>query len=312
VSPVKSRSLALRAAVGPILQQRGSSSFCMAASNNTCLELARLAPSALPTRAIAQTLCRRFGSVSPSPRPPDSDMCSTAEHALNGSWQWRAPQQAAGLPYLVQRNALLHSDCDASQQRWLETAELPRYQQYQWRPFGCSLPSVDAGSLCAALQKKTITFVGDSTMAHFAHAALGTLTGYVPNACDGIAPERLVKPCSEDNRLNHADVLAGSNSFFVRVCAGQARLRFVRVDSALALKHPASLRPIAAASDYLVINFGVHWSEAHAQRFTAASPPTVPRLATRFAPRGCRRPGRAGQPRGRAAGGQPERDVAAP
>lgn len=121
----------------------------------------------------------------------------------------------------------------ATQRLYQRTGQRPAYMNKRWLPSnGAALPRLSTSIVCGALRGKTVGLIGDSMQ----QLLYQTIEGWG----------------SDDS------FVSGQNREKLELCNGSTRVLWRRHNM---LQAPAleSVRQLAAVTDLLLINFGVHW-----------------------------------------------------
>ena len=134
---------------------------------------------------------------------------------------------------------------------YLESGTVPEFLKYQWRPYSCEILPFSKERFCEALDGLTIGMIGDSIMQQFAHSFMGRLLGNVDDApyvydmpewIDGVPYYRKTRvPLCADSHRNVTLLFHRWNKY--------------QPDTS----NRRALVDIARQSDYLVLNWGVHY-----------------------------------------------------
>lgn len=162
-------------------------------------------------------------------------------------------QQCVGNNILTSLSCLL-SDyeweprCTDLQKEYLATGAVPDFLKYGWQPESCDLARFDKEDLCRRLDGLTVGIIGDSTQQQFAHSFIGLMLGKYLDKGFFVTPDDgklLVKLCPNSQY--------SVNLMFRRLNKYQGTEEDQKV-----------LAEMAQLSDYLIVNFGVHyqpWNE---------------------------------------------------
>lgn len=139
------------------------------------------------------------------------------------------------------------------QNAYLKDGIVPDFLRYQWKPQACDLLPFSKEHFCEVMDGQTIGTIGDSIMQQFAHAFMGIFLGTVddadyvfgePDWYEGVPYYRKLRvPLCRDFPKNNSVTL-----LFYRWN------KYQPVESSRQV-----LREIANASDYLILNWGVHY-----------------------------------------------------
>ena len=187
-----------------------------------------------------------------SPRP----LCRTVEEYTQGEWVRNTSIDT--YPYLSGDDYEWGPMCMEMQNRYLKDGTVPEFLQYQWKPHTCDILPFSKEQFCKVLDGNTIGTIGDSIMQQFAHSFIGLFHGKIddvnfvfgePDWYDGVPyySKLRVPLCQEIPNYNNVTLL------FYRWNKYQPDATSRQV-----------LGEIAKASDYLILNWGVHylpWSE---------------------------------------------------
>lgn len=173
-------------------------------------------------------------------------LCSYEHEYMEGRWIHNASIGLKDMPFHHLENNSLHPHCDGAFQRARRHGTTPQFTKYQWHPWTCELARFDPQTFCTRLNGKNIGMIGDSTQEMFAHYLHGTMHGHLDHICDSNG-----QYCT--NELCGDYLCTGSEQCSVR-------LLWLRANT-IAETPEDDFRALIEDSDYLIVNFGVHYVE---------------------------------------------------
>ena len=196
----------------------------------------------------------------------NSNNDATSQHSIvehdyrKGSWVFKDDKtndaSSVLFPYFGGKDEVWGPHCTALERQYNETGIIPDYLKYDWQPHNCHLLKFHKERFCNAIANQTIGIIGDSISQQFAHSIIGMIHG----ALIQDESEFLIPP-------------TWNNKLTVPLCApsqqqptNTAKLVFLRHNKYVAQdpQSKLSLEEIVDISDYLIINWGVHyqpWNE---------------------------------------------------
>lgn len=176
-------------------------------------------------------------------------LCQGANEYIHG--EWIRNNSINAYPYLSTSDDEWGPLCMEMQNRYLESGIVPDFLKYQWRPYTCDILPFSRENFCEALDGLTIGTIGDSIMQQFAHSFMGRLLGEV---------DSLPYVYGEPEWFNNVPYYAKVRVPLCPDTAHNATLLFHRWNKYQ--PNPSNrqaLIDIARESDYLILNWGVHY-----------------------------------------------------
>ena len=227
------------------------------------------------TTTTTATTSPTFGNTKgqeQSTTTPTKEWCRTPEEYNKGQWVYNNSIDLLP-PYHSEPDPVWGPWCTRLQQQYHESGYqsqfLPDFLRYKWQPHDCELANHqwDRAEFCERLKGKTIGVMGDSMSQQFVHSLMGYTRGTieshdkflaVPNQVWEGKPDYWIKIrvplCPQNNNDNNNK--NGSNG---------TTLVFQRWDMYQGKEQDrAALTALIEESDYLVLNWGVHyqmWSD---------------------------------------------------
>jgi hypothetical protein len=168
--------------------------------------------------------------------------CRHRDEYTRGEWIMDAAIDA--FPYRSIPNPDWQPLCDATQRRYEENGTVPSYLKYRWVPNTCDIiKTLNTVDICHRMNGTTIGVMGDSTSQHFAHSLFGQMTGYYDFPSSGS-----FEMCRQHhNNQSRTSVI----------------LKWTRLDryKLMSEEDDAAVKEILQESDYLVLNWGVHYGK---------------------------------------------------
>ncbi|CAB9510251.1 Protein trichome birefringence-like [Seminavis robusta] len=189
--------------------------------------------------------------------------CRTPEEYNRGQWVYNDSSDVT-YPYLSGPDPVWGPICTKLQREYLDSGNqshmLPDFLRYRWQPDDCDLDNQgwDRDQFCRRLNGKTIGVSGDSMSQQFIHSLMGFSHGTIEDHLNYVVPGKFwegqpdhwlkirVPLCPDDERYNVTLVYQRWDKY-----QGQEQDR-------------AALTALIEESDYLVLNWGVHyqaWSD---------------------------------------------------
>lgn len=165
---------------------------------------------------------------------------------------WVKNESIRSYPYAGNEDYEWSPRCTEMENEYLATGKVPSHLKYRWQPESCDLAPFDRKELCRRLDGKTIGFIGDSLQQQFKSSLAGLMLGHLPNKKATNPPVNKTKkglelcPTDDDNQHSVTMVFRRWDKY-----QGSQEDRDTLID-------------IAQRSDYLLINWGVHyqpWAE---------------------------------------------------
>jgi GDSL/SGNH-like Acyl-Esterase family found in Pmr5 and Cas1p len=184
--------------------------------------------------------------------------CRTPEEYNRGQWVYDNSTDLVP-PYQSDPDPVWGPLCSRLQQRYLDSGNqshlLPDYLRYKWQPHDCQLDNRkwDCHEFCKRLEGKTIGVSGDSMSQQFVHSLMGYTRGTVESHEHFLVP---------DNK-----VWEGKPVYWIKIrvplCPQNkvgTTLVYQRWDMYQGKEQDrAALTELIKESDYLVLNWGVHY-----------------------------------------------------
>ena len=168
---------------------------------------------------------------------------------MNGEWVW--DESITTYPYLSGDDYEWGPRCMEIQNRYLQAGAVPDFLRYQWKPHTCEIVPFSKENFCQQMDSQTIGMIGDSMMQQFSHSFMGRFLGHVdgsdfvygePDWYDGVAYYNKMRvPLCADTPYNVTLLFSRWNKYQPTDADRQA------------------LIDVAQASDYLILNWGVHY-----------------------------------------------------
>jgi GDSL/SGNH-like Acyl-Esterase family found in Pmr5 and Cas1p len=187
----------------------------------------------------------------------NSNWCRTPYEYNRGQWVF---DDSADLvpPYWSDPDPVWGPLCTKQQQRYRDSGNqshlLPDYLRYKWQPHDCQLDNQqwDRHAFCKLLEGKTIGVSGDSMSQQFVHSLMGYTRGTVESHEQFLVPSK---------------VWEGKPSYWIKMrvplCPQNkdgTTLVYQRWDIYQGKEQDrAALTELIQESDYLVLNWGVHY-----------------------------------------------------
>lgn len=173
-------------------------------------------------------------------------LCQSDEDYFNGAWVFNA--SISTYPYLSADDDEWGPQCTDLQRQFLATGAVPDFLKYTWQPNSCRVAQFDSEQLCRIIgDNVTVSMIGDSMNQQFAHSLLGRMwhSGDMVNKFDA-------SPYDDGEwGLRDAPLCPGINN---------AKFHFYRWNKyEPQTDHRAKVVEAVEKSDYLILNFGVHY-----------------------------------------------------
>jgi GDSL/SGNH-like Acyl-Esterase family found in Pmr5 and Cas1p len=138
--------------------------------------------------------------------------------------------------------------CTEMEKNYLATGAVPDFLKYRWQPESCDLSPFDKDNFCRLLDGLTIGIIGDSMQQQFAHSFIGLMLGKLQDEGFFVPPDygKLLVELCPDSQYSVSLVFRRWNKY-----QGTKEDRTI-------------LGEMAQLSDYLILNWGVHyqpWSQ---------------------------------------------------
>lgn len=162
-------------------------------------------------------------------------LCHSEGQYSTGRWMF--DRSIGSFPYLSNDDYTWGPLCTKMQQAYLTRGIIPDFLKYKWQPDSCDMLTLDRDNFCRVFQDKTVGIIGDSMMQQFAHSMLGLILGKVESEKYFTPDWNLKVPLCPETEMT-----------FVRWNKYQGKEEDHKV-----------LDAIVEKSDYLIMNFGVHY-----------------------------------------------------
>lgn len=162
--------------------------------------------------------------------------------------RWVYNESIASYPYLGGEDYEWGPRCTDLEKEYLVNGVVPDFLKYRWQPDSCDLAPFNREKMCQLLDGMTVGVIGDSTQQHFVHSFMGLMLGNIQEQGFFVPPDY--------------------GKFLVELCPNSSysvSLVFRRWNKYQGTTEDRRiLTEMAQLSDYLVLNWGVHyqpWSQ---------------------------------------------------
>ena len=176
-----------------------------------------------------------------------------------GQWVYDE-SRLAQFPYLGGIDDIWGPYCTKLEQEYLKTGIIPDYLKYTWKPLNCQVLTFDKDKFCNVIANQTIGVIGDSISQQFVHSIIGLTRGKLIDDPNFLQPptwnnKQSIPLCVDNDNEDDTGSEPSPNKKNTAQVVFLRHNKYVANDTA---SHQA-LQEIVNLSDYLVMNWGVHY-----------------------------------------------------